>query len=348
MISVTTKSPYAIKALTELARSGGDRDPGADRRPRPPPRDPGPVPRAALRGPPPRRRPALPARRQGRLRVRHASRRASRSCRSSSSSTARSAATPRASSPRPRPPPAPCSSAPRSPTSSSARRARRAWRCTTSEDRQESPVKRRFLKSEDHGSQPTTPRRPAREDRSERDAGSGPALRAVDTTGRLLTAAQVAERLGYTERYVWRLGREGVLPAGQGAGPALRALQPRWTSSGSSARRAAVSRAEDDGCRIVDTAPAAALLRGRADARLAAACVTRSAARRPPAGRCMTLGSVLAARPRCKRASPASSSVSATSSQGWRIARPRSTSSAAWPSCARRWSTARSCRRAVR
>jgi excisionase family DNA binding protein len=34
----------------------------------------------------------------------------------------------------------------------------------------------------------------------------------VDTTGRLLTAAQVAERLGYTERYVWKLGRDGVLP----------------------------------------------------------------------------------------------------------------------------------------
>ena len=30
--------------------------------------------------------------------------------------------------------------------------------------------------------------------------------------GRLLTAAEVAERLGYTERYVWKLGREGVLP----------------------------------------------------------------------------------------------------------------------------------------
>lgn len=29
---------------------------------------------------------------------------------------------------------------------------------------------------------------------------------------RLLTAAEVAERLGFTERYVWRLGREGVLP----------------------------------------------------------------------------------------------------------------------------------------
>ena len=37
---------------------------------------------------------------------------------------------------------------------------------------------------------------------------------AVDdaTTGRLLTAAEVAERLGVTERYVWRLGREGALP----------------------------------------------------------------------------------------------------------------------------------------
>ncbi len=34
-----------------------------------------------------------------------------------------------------------------------------------------------------------------------------------DTNGRrLLTAAEVAQRLGYTERYVWRLGREGVLP----------------------------------------------------------------------------------------------------------------------------------------
>lgn len=29
---------------------------------------------------------------------------------------------------------------------------------------------------------------------------------------RLLTAAEVAERLGFSERYVWRLGREGVLP----------------------------------------------------------------------------------------------------------------------------------------
>ncbi len=45
-----------------------------------------------------------------------------------------------------------------------------------------------------------------------RDRASLPALGAVDTTGRLLTAAQVAERLGYTERYVWKLGREGALP----------------------------------------------------------------------------------------------------------------------------------------
>lgn len=30
--------------------------------------------------------------------------------------------------------------------------------------------------------------------------------------GRLLTAAEVGERLGYSERYVWKLGREGVLP----------------------------------------------------------------------------------------------------------------------------------------
>ena len=33
-----------------------------------------------------------------------------------------------------------------------------------------------------------------------------------EPVGRLLTAAEVAERLGYTERYVWKLGREGVLP----------------------------------------------------------------------------------------------------------------------------------------
>ena len=39
------------------------------------------------------------------------------------------------------------------------------------------------------------------------------ALRNVyEDLGRLLTAAEVAERLGYTERYVWKLGREGVLP----------------------------------------------------------------------------------------------------------------------------------------
>jgi excisionase family DNA binding protein len=34
----------------------------------------------------------------------------------------------------------------------------------------------------------------------------------MDGMDRLLTAAEVAKRLGYTERYVWRLGREGVLP----------------------------------------------------------------------------------------------------------------------------------------
>lgn len=43
------------------------------------------------------------------------------------------------------------------------------------------------------------------------DAG-GRALEGMATTGRLLTAAEIGERLGYTERYVWRLGREGVLP----------------------------------------------------------------------------------------------------------------------------------------
>ena len=29
---------------------------------------------------------------------------------------------------------------------------------------------------------------------------------------KLLTAAEVAERLGFTERYVWKLGRERALP----------------------------------------------------------------------------------------------------------------------------------------
>ena len=33
-----------------------------------------------------------------------------------------------------------------------------------------------------------------------------------EDNARLLTAAEVAERLGFTERYVWKLGREGVLP----------------------------------------------------------------------------------------------------------------------------------------
>ena len=32
------------------------------------------------------------------------------------------------------------------------------------------------------------------------------------TEDRLLTAAEVAERLGTTERYVWSLGRRGILP----------------------------------------------------------------------------------------------------------------------------------------
>src|SRR3954471_10403697 len=44
------------------------------------------------------------------------------------------------------------------------------------------------------------------------ESGWRHALVGMDGIGRLLTAAEVAERLGYTERYVWRLGREGVLP----------------------------------------------------------------------------------------------------------------------------------------
>lgn len=34
----------------------------------------------------------------------------------------------------------------------------------------------------------------------------------MEANRRLLTAAEVGERLGYAERYVWKLGREGVLP----------------------------------------------------------------------------------------------------------------------------------------
>jgi excisionase family DNA binding protein len=34
----------------------------------------------------------------------------------------------------------------------------------------------------------------------------------MEAKSRLLTAAEVGERLGYAERYVWKLGREGVLP----------------------------------------------------------------------------------------------------------------------------------------
>ena len=59
MISITTKSPYALRALAELARCGDG--PGADRRAGPPPRHPGAVPRAAVRDAAPGRRPAAPS-----------------------------------------------------------------------------------------------------------------------------------------------------------------------------------------------------------------------------------------------------------------------------------------------
>src|SRR4051812_14515757 len=45
-----------------------------------------------------------------------------------------------------------------------------------------------------------------------REVGARDAIGGMEGIGKLLTAAEVAERLGYTERYVWRLGREGVLP----------------------------------------------------------------------------------------------------------------------------------------
>ena len=44
------------------------------------------------------------------------------------------------------------------------------------------------------------------------EVGRARACGGVRESGRLLTAAEVGERLGFTERYVWRLGREGVLP----------------------------------------------------------------------------------------------------------------------------------------
>ncbi len=44
------------------------------------------------------------------------------------------------------------------------------------------------------------------------EGAGGRAVVGMETTGRLLAAAEVGERLGYPERYVWRLGREGVLP----------------------------------------------------------------------------------------------------------------------------------------
>ena len=44
------------------------------------------------------------------------------------------------------------------------------------------------------------------------DGGKVRAHEDMENAGRSLTAAEVAERLGYTERYVWKLRREGVLP----------------------------------------------------------------------------------------------------------------------------------------
>ena len=60
MISITTKSPYALLALTELGRSSRRR-PGPDRRAGSPARRAGAVPRAALRRPAPRRDRAAPS-----------------------------------------------------------------------------------------------------------------------------------------------------------------------------------------------------------------------------------------------------------------------------------------------
>ena len=119
-------------ARARRARALGRRRSGPDRRARPPARHPGPVPRAALRGPAPRRRPALPARREGRLLVRP---RAGRHHRPGDRRAARRPA--RRAAPRRlrrgrRGGPRRARGAPPSPTSSSARTARPAPRCTTS------------------------------------------------------------------------------------------------------------------------------------------------------------------------------------------------------------------------
>ena len=132
MLSITTKSPYALRALAELGAHRRRRT-GADRRARPPPRHPGPVPRAALR-----RRCAAPAScssqrgvkggyrfarepsRDHRARGRRAARRPARPRRRGHLRRGRRRRPRRARERR------------RSPTSSSARTARPARRCTTS------------------------------------------------------------------------------------------------------------------------------------------------------------------------------------------------------------------------
>ena len=70
--SRSPRSPLRAAALAELARMGEARSRSASS---PAPRHPGAVPRAALRRAAPRRRAALPARRQGRLLVRPRARR---------------------------------------------------------------------------------------------------------------------------------------------------------------------------------------------------------------------------------------------------------------------------------
>ena len=68
MISITTKSPYAVRALVELYRRG-DVGPVPIAELAPPGRDPRSVPRAAVRHAAAGRDPALPARGQGGLQL---------------------------------------------------------------------------------------------------------------------------------------------------------------------------------------------------------------------------------------------------------------------------------------
>jgi excisionase family DNA binding protein len=72
-----------------------------------------------------------------------------------------------------------------------------------------------------------------------------------DHAGRLLTAGEAAELLGVSERYVWRLGREGALPRVKAPGrkyvrfPRAGVLAYRDATFASTTPRARVDQATD-------------------------------------------------------------------------------------------------------